>query len=71
MDNDLRRLAREDLLESMLEPFFDKGWDSCVGVVGVSEIKMMGIRNHGVEGALHVGKGFFYGIDCSERRWWL
>ena len=63
MDNDSRRLAREDLLESILKSFLDKGWDSCMGVIGVSEIKTMGIRDHGVEGALHVGKGLFHGIE--------
>ena len=59
----MRRLAREDLLELCLEPFLDKGWDYCVGVVGVSEIKTMGVRDHGVKGALHVGKGLFHGIE--------
>ena len=63
MDNDLRGLVREDLLESILESFLDKGWDSCAGIVHVSEIKTMGIRDHGVEGALHVGKGLFHGIE--------
>ena len=57
MDNDLRGLTRENLLESILEPFLDKSWDPCVGIVGVSEIETMGIRDHGVEGVLHVGKG--------------
>ena len=63
MDNDSRRLVREDLLESILKSFLDKGWDSCAGVVHVSEIEMMGVRDHGVEGALHVGKGLFHGIE--------
>ena len=39
MNNDSRGLVREDLLESILESFLDKGWDSCTGVVGVSESK--------------------------------
>ena len=63
MDNDSRRLVREDFLELILESFLDKGWDSCMGIVSVSEIKMMGVRDHGVEGALHVGKGLFHGIE--------
>ena len=63
MDNDLRRLVKEDLLESILKYFLDKGWDSCAGIVCVSEIKMMGVGDHGVEGALHVGKGLFHGIE--------
>ena len=63
MDNDLRGSVREDLLESILKSFLDKGWDSCAGVVGVSEVKMMGVRDHGVKGALHVGKGLFHGIE--------
>ena len=62
VDNDSRRLVREDLLESILESFLDKGWDSCVGVVRVSEIKTMGVRDHGVEGVLHAGQGLFHGV---------
>ena len=63
VDDHLRELVREDLLESILKSFLDKGWDSCTGIVGVSEIKMMGVRDHGVEGALHVSKGLFHGIE--------
>ena len=63
MDNDLRRLGREDLLESILEHFLDKGWDSCMGIVGVSEIEAMGVRDHGVKGVLHVDKGLFHGVE--------
>ena len=63
VDNDSRRLVREDLLELILKSFLDKGWDSCMGVVHVSEIETMGVGDHGVEGALHVGKGLFHGIE--------
>ena len=40
MDNDSRRLVREDLLELILKSFLDKGWDSCAGVVSMSEVEM-------------------------------
>ena len=36
----------------ILKSFLDKGWDSCMGIVSVSEIKMIGVRDYGVEGAL-------------------
>ena len=36
VDNDLRGLTREDLLELIPEPFLDKSWNPCMGVVGVS-----------------------------------
>ena len=63
VDNDSRRLVRKDLLELILKSFLDKGWDSCPGVVGMSEVKTMGVRDHGVERAFHVGKGLFHGIE--------
>ena len=57
VDDDLRGLTREDLLELILKPFLDKSWDPCTGVVNVSEIKMMGVRDHGIKGVLHIVKG--------------
>ena len=62
MYDDSRRLTREDLLELILKPFLDKSWNPCMGVVGMSEVKTMGIRDHGVERVLHVGQGLFHGI---------
>ena len=62
MDDDSRGLTREDLLELILKPFLDKSWNPCTGIVGVSEVKMMGIRDHGIERVLHVGQGLFHGI---------
>ena len=50
-------------MESVLKSFLDKGWDSCTGVVGMPEVKTMGVGDHGVERALHVGKGLFHGIE--------
>ena len=63
MDNNLRRLVRENLPKSTLKSFLDKGWDSCAGIVCVSEIKTMGVRDHDVKGVLHVGQGLFHGIE--------
>ena len=57
VDNDLRRLVREDLLESILESFLDKGWDSCAGIVNMSEVKTVGVGDHSVERLLHFGEG--------------
>ena len=62
MDDDLRGLTREDLLKPILKPFLGKSWNPCTGVVGVSEVEMIGIRDHSVERVLHVGKGLFHGI---------
>ena len=62
MYNDSRGLTREDLLEPILEPFLDKSWNPCAGIVSVSDVKMMGIRDHGFKRVLHVGQGLFHGI---------
>ena len=64
MDNDSRRLVQENLLESIFKSFLDKGWDSRAGIVCVSEVEMVGVRDHDVERVLHVGQGLFHIFEC-------
>ena len=70
MDNDLRRLVREDLLESILESFLDKGWDSCVGIVGMSEVETMSEIMVSREFCMLVRACFMVlrAFSCLERR---
>ena len=56
-NDNLRGLTRKDLLKLILKPFLDKSWNPSTGIVDVSEVKTVGVRDHSVKRFLHFSEG--------------